>query len=66
MLPDNALGYSGYELETPLLTLTFTVPIFFAIVLTGGIVLVLAQYWLTGTAAKLTFHLSRPATKSKA
>jgi hypothetical protein len=56
----------GYKLETPLLTFTFTVPIFFAVVLTGGAVLVLAQYWLTGTAAKVTFWLSQPATKSKA
>jgi len=55
----------GKELETPLLTFTFTVPIFFAVVLTGGAVLVLAQYWLTGTVAKLTFRLSRPATKNK-
>jgi hypothetical protein len=55
----------GQELETPLLTFTFTAPIFFAVVLTGGAVLVLAQYWLTGTAAKVTFRLSRPATNSK-
>ena len=55
----------GHELETPLLTFTFTVPIFFAVVLIGGAVLVLAQYWLTGTAAKVTFRLSRPATNSK-
>jgi hypothetical protein len=49
----------GHELETPLLTFTFTVPIFFAVVLTGGAVLVLLQYWLTMTTAKLTFKLSR-------
>lgn len=55
----------GYRLDTPLLSFTFTVPVFFAIVLTGGAVLVLAQYWLTGTAAKVTFRYSRPATKSK-
>jgi hypothetical protein len=54
----------GHELETPLLTFTLTVPIFFAVVFTGGAVLVLAQYWLTGTAAKVTFRLSRPLTKS--
>ncbi|NIP28039.1 MAG: hypothetical protein GWN94_24770 [Phycisphaerae bacterium] len=54
----------GEEVETPLLTLTFTVPIFFAVVLTGGAVLVLAQYWLTATAAKVTFWLLRPATKN--
>ena len=55
----------GYRLETPLLSFTFTVPIFFAVVLTGGATLVLLQYWLTGTAAKVTFRLSRPATNSK-
>jgi hypothetical protein len=55
----------GYRVETPLVSFTLTVPIFFAVVLTGGAVLVLAQYWLTGTAAKVTFRLSRPATKSK-
>jgi hypothetical protein len=55
----------GRELETPLMTFTFTVPIFFAVVLTGGAVLVLAQYWLTGTAAKVTFWLTRMVTKNK-
>lgn len=55
----------GEEVETPLLTFTFTVPIFFAIVLTGGTVVVLAQYWLTATAAKVTLRLSRLASKSK-
>ena len=55
----------GYRFETPWLSFTFTVPIFFAIVLSGGAVLVLTQYWLTATAAKVTFRLSRPATKSK-
>jgi hypothetical protein len=55
----------GQELETPLLTFTFTVPIFLALVLTGGAILVLAQYWLTGTAAKVTFRLSQPLIKSK-
>ena len=56
----------GYRLDTPLLSFTFTVPIFFAVVLTGGAALVLLQYWLTGTAAKVTFRLSRPATRPKA
>ncbi|MGB2809570.1 MAG: hypothetical protein WBC22_17640 [Sedimentisphaerales bacterium] len=55
----------GYRVDTPLLSFTFTVPVFFAVVLTGGAVLVLLQYWLTGTAAKVTFRLSRPVTKSK-
>ena len=52
----------GYRVETPLVSFTFTVPIFSAVVLTGGAVLVLLQYWLTGIAAKLAFKLSRPAT----
>lgn len=55
----------GEEVETPLLTFTFTVPIFFAVVLTGGAVLVLAQYWLTTIAAMVTFRLSQSATKNK-
>jgi len=49
----------GYRLETPLLSFTFTVPIFFAVVLIGGAVLVLLQYWLTRISAKVTFKLSR-------
>ncbi len=49
----------GYKLDTPLLSFTFTVPIFFAVVLTGGAVLVLLQYWLTMITARLTFKLSR-------
>jgi hypothetical protein len=49
----------GYEFETPWLTITFTVPIFFAVVLSGGAALVLLQYWLTIAAAKVTFRLSR-------
>jgi hypothetical protein len=49
----------GYRVETPWLSFTFTVPIFFAVVLSGGAVLVLLQYWLTSAAAKVTFRLSR-------
>ncbi len=55
----------GYRLETPVLSFTFTVPIFFAVVLTGGAALVLLQYQLTSVAAKVTFRLSRPGTKAK-
>ena len=33
----------GYKLDTPLLSFTFTAPIFFAVVFTGGAVLVLLQ-----------------------
>jgi hypothetical protein len=47
----------GSKFETPLLSFTFTVPVFFTIVLTGGAVLVLLQYWLTRTAAKVTTKL---------
>lgn len=47
----------GARVETPLLSFTFTVPIFFAVVLTGGAVLVLLQYWLTRIAAKVTIRL---------
>jgi len=47
----------GARVETPYLSFTFTVPIFFAVVLTGGVVLVLLQYWLTRIAAKVTIRL---------
>ena len=49
----------GYRVDTPVLSFTFTVPIFSAVVLIGGTVLVLLQYWLTRTAAKITSKLSR-------
>lgn len=49
----------GYEFETPWGAITFTMPIFFAIVLAGGAVLVLLQYMLTSTAAKVTFKLGK-------
>jgi len=55
----------GYRVEMPLVSFTLTVPIFFAVVLTGGAVLVLAQYWLTGAAARVTFRFSRSVIKSK-
>jgi len=47
----------GYRFETSYLSFTFTVPVFFAIVLTGGAVLVLLQYWLTTISAKITLKL---------
>jgi hypothetical protein len=47
----------GYRLETPLLSLTLTLPIFAAVVLIGGAVLVLLQYLLTSAAAKITSNL---------
>jgi hypothetical protein len=48
----------GSEFDTPWLSFTFTVPIFSAVVLIGGAALVLLQYWVTRTAAKVTFKLS--------
>jgi len=47
----------GYTFETPYLSFTFTAPIFLAVVVIGGTVLVLLQYWLTRTAATVTFKL---------
>ncbi|MHC4172201.1 MAG: hypothetical protein ACYTBX_09815 [Planctomycetota bacterium] len=49
----------GYNFETPFLSFTFTVPVFFAAVFTGGAVLVLLQYRLTRLAARVTFKLWR-------
>lgn len=49
----------GYKFETPWLSFTFTVPIFWTVVFIGGTFLVLLQYWLTRTAAKVAFRLSR-------
>lgn len=50
-------GVMGSRFETPILSFTFTVPIFFVVVLTGGAALVLLQYWLTRLAAGVTFKL---------
>jgi len=47
----------GARFETPYLSFTFTVPIFIAVVLTGGAILVLLQYWLTTIATKVTIKL---------
>jgi hypothetical protein len=47
----------GYRFKTPFLSFTFTVPVFFMVVFTGGAVLVLMQYWLTGLAARVAFKL---------
>jgi hypothetical protein len=49
----------GYRYETPFLSFTFTVPVFFAVVFTGGAVLVLLQYRLTRLAARVAFKLWR-------
>lgn len=43
----------GYRLETPVVSFTFTVPVFFGVVLMGGSGLVLLQYWLTSKTARL-------------
>jgi hypothetical protein len=47
----------GYRMETPWLSFTFTVPIFLAMVLTGGAVAVTLQYFVTLAAAKLMLRL---------
>ena len=47
----------GYKFETPFLSLTLTVPVFFAVVLTGSAALVLLQYFLTIFTAKLVIKL---------
>ena len=51
-------GMIGSKLESPLLSFTFTVPILVGIVLTGGLILSLLQYWLTSKAAKIVVKLS--------
>ncbi len=50
---------TSYRFETPFLSFTFTIPIFVAVVLAGGTFLVLLQYGLTITAAKVTSKLWR-------
>lgn len=47
----------GYRFETPWLSFTFTVPIFFALVLIGTAALVLLQYTLARVAAIAAFWL---------
>jgi hypothetical protein len=47
----------GSKFETPLLSFTFTVPIFTTVVLAGGAVLVLVQYWLTTISANIALKL---------
>ena len=46
-------GMIGSSFESPVLSFTFTVPILVGIVLTGGLILSLLQYWLTFIAAKI-------------
>jgi hypothetical protein len=47
----------GYRFETPVLSFTFTVPIFWMVVVAGGAFLVLLQYGLTIIAARIAFRL---------
>lgn len=47
----------GSKFQTPWFSFTFTVPVFAAVVLTGGTLIVLLQYLLTSSVAKLTFKL---------
>lgn len=47
----------GYRLQTPYLSLTFTLPVFFGIVVPASAGLVLLQYFLTGITAKIAFRL---------
>lgn len=54
----------GSRVDTPLLSFTFTIPIFVTVVLAGGATLVLLQYCLANAAARVTFRLSRPMKKS--
>ncbi len=49
----------GADIQLPYLSFTLTLPLFFAVVLTGGATLVLLQYWLTSKAAKAAFILWR-------
>lgn len=49
----------GYRFESPLVSFTFTVPIFWTVVITGGAFLVILQYALTSASAKLASKLWR-------
>ena len=47
----------GADIQLPYLSFTLTLPLFFAVVITGGAILVLLQYWLTSISAKVVFRL---------
>lgn len=49
----------GSRFETPIFSFTFTVPVFFGVVFTGGSALVLFKYWLTSKSAKVAFKVFR-------
>ena len=51
-------GMIGYRFETPILSFTFTAAILIGIILTGGLILSLLQYWLTAKAAKIVHRIS--------
>lgn len=50
-------GMVGSRFESSALSFTFTAPIIIAMVLTGGLILSLLQYWLTGKTAKIATRL---------
>lgn len=50
-------GLIGAQVETPILLFTMTLPVFAAIVLTGGAAAVLLQHLVTFIAAKVIFSL---------
>jgi hypothetical protein len=49
----------GSKFETPFISFTFTAPVFWTVVIAGGAFLVLLQYGLTITTAKVVSKLSR-------
>ncbi|MCJ7728290.1 MAG: hypothetical protein MUO27_00155 [Sedimentisphaerales bacterium] len=49
----------GSKFQTPFISFTFTAPIFWTVVIVGGAFLVLLQYGLTITIAKVVSKLSR-------
>jgi hypothetical protein len=50
-------GVIGSRFDTPFLSFTITAPVFLIIVLAGGAVLVILQYWLTRASANVTYRL---------
>lgn len=51
----------GARFETPVLSFTFTIPVFWTVVFIGGTFLVVLQYWLALAAARITFSIQRLA-----
>jgi len=52
-------GMVGSEFKSPFISFTFTGPILITIVISGGVLLSLLQYYLTTGAVKITFKLFR-------